>query len=322
MALTATPQAVPPEAPAGGHLAGRRRSEGVARWVTRICATALLAVLAAMLIRLGQVSAPIWKAHGVAWIFQSTWAPVNGRFGALPFIFGTLVTSAIGLIIAAPIAIGTALFISDLAPPRIRRTAGSLVDLLAAVPSVIYGLWGIFVLTPLLRPVEQALARSLGKVIPIFAGPAPGPSFLIAGVVLAIMILPTISAVCREVFVTVPIEAREASYALGATRWEVIRMAVLPPSRTGITGAVILGLGRALGETIAVVMVIGNAATISKSILVPGYTMASVIANEFQEANEPLHLQALIGVGLVLFVLTVLVDVGARVLVHRTGAKP
>ena len=301
-------------------LTGKRRSEGVARWVTLICAGLLLAALAVMLVVLGQVSAPIWKAKGIGWVFGTHWDPSNNIYGALPFIFGTLVTSAIGLLIAGPIGIGTALFISEQCPTRLRRPLASLVDLLAAVPSVIYGLWGIFVVVPLLSPLEVRLASSLGKAIPIFAGPTHGDSFFVAGVVLAIMILPTVSAVTREVFVTIPREVREAAYALGATRWEVIRTAVLPPARSGIVGALILGLGRALGETIAVTMVIGNTPVISKSILVPGYSMASVIASEFSESTG-LHLQALIGIGLVLFVVTVVVDIAARLLVHRTGAR-
>lgn len=331
MAVTAPPQgpiegptgAAPPPVPRS--FVGRRRSEDVARWVALLGAFLLLVVLAGMLFRLGQVSSPIWKAHGIGWVFQSTWDPPNGKFGALPFVYGTLVTSAIALIIATPLGIGTALFISELAPMRLRRSVGSVIDLLAAVPSVVYGLWGIFVLIPLLKPVEAGLAKTVGKVIPIFAGPtfgrAPGQSFLVAGVILAIMILPTISAVSREVFLTVPSDVREAAFALGSTRWEAIRMSVLPPSRNGIIGALILGLGRALGETIAVVMVIGASPTISKSVLLPGYTMASVIANEFQEANEPLHLQALLGVGLVLFLITVLVDIAARLLVRTSKIK-
>ena len=308
--------------PPGGMFIGRRRSEGVARWVAMWGAILVLLVLAGMLFRLGQVSAPFWKSEGIAWIFGSTWAPATEQYGALPFIIGTLVTSAIALILAGPVGIGTALFVSELAPVRLRRPVGSLIDLLAAVPSVIFGLWGYFVLRPVLLPLQEHLASTLGKAIPLFAGPVlGGQSFLLAGVVLAIMVLPTVSAVTREVFLTIPRDVKEAALALGSTRWESIRMAVLPPSRKGIVGALILGLGRALGETIAVVLVIGNSPTISKSILVPGYTMASVIANEFQEANTALTQEALIAIGLVLFVVTVLVNIAARVLVRNAKEK-
>ena len=287
-----------------------------------LSAAALLVVLAAMVIRLFQLSWPVWKAHGISWVFGTVWAPANGVFGALPFIVGTLVTSAIALVIATPIALGTALFISEIAPARIRRPVANLIDLLAAVPSVIYGFWGVIVLLPLLVHVEKFLADTLGKVVPIFANPSSnGSGFFAAGVVLAIMVLPTVSAVTREVFVTVPQDVREAAYALGATRWEVIRYGVLPPARAGIVGALILGLGRALGETVAVLMVIGDVPAISKSIFASGYTMASVIANEFGQSQEPLHLQALIGLGLILFLVTILVDIAARLLVHKAGAS-
>jgi phosphate transport system permease protein len=301
-------------------LSGKRRSEGVARSVAWLGAAALLAVLAYMLLRLVQASMPMWRAHGLGWLFARVWAPSEGVFGALPFIFGTLVTSAVALALATPVALGTALFVSELAPARIRRPIANVLDLLAAVPSVIYGLWGILVLVPLLRPVQTWMGTHL-SVLPVFSGPVPGPSFLTAGIVLAVMILPTISAVSREVFVTVPRDVREAAYALGSTRWEAIRLAVLPPARTGIVGGVILGLGRALGETIAVTMVIGNSAQVTRNLLSPGASMASVIAQEFTEALEPLHRPALIGVALALFVVVILVDIGARLLVRRTRAR-
>lgn len=303
------------------NLTGKRRSEGIARRVSWLGAAVLLGALALMLVRLLQASWPIFKAHGIGWIFGSVWQPSNGLFGLMPFIYGTLVTSAIGLLIAGPIGLGTALFISELAPQRMRQPLGSLIDLLAAVPSVIYGLWGIFVLIPLIRPLESWLSDH-AAFIPFFKGQsAAGNSFFVAGVLLAIMILPTVSAISREVFLTVPRDVREAAYALGSTRWEAIRLSVLPPARSGIIGAMILGLGRALGETIAVTMVIGNSPVISKYLLGPGYSMASVIAQEFGEALEPLHRQALIAIGLVLFVITVLIDVAARLLVRRTAAK-
>jgi phosphate transport system permease protein len=281
-------------------------------------ASALLLALALMVIRFIQLSWPIWKAHGLGWVIGTHWAPANGVFGALPFIIGTVATSVIALVIGTPVALGTALFVSEIAPARIRNPIANLIDLLAAVPSVIYGFWGFIVLLPLLRPLEQFLADSLGKVIPIFAGPiGNGSGYFAAGFVLAIMIIPTISAVTREVFVTVPQDVREAAYALGATRWETIRYGVLPPARAGIVGAVILGLGRALGETIAVLLLIGQIPAVGKSIFASGYSMASVIANEFGQSQEPLHLQALIAIGLVLFVVTVLMNIAARLLVGK-----
>jgi phosphate transport system permease protein len=283
-------------------------------------ASALLLALALMVVRFFQLSWPIWKAHGLGWIVGTRWAPAEGVFGALPFIVGTVVTSIIALLIATPIALGTALFVSEIAPARIRRPISDLIDLLAAVPSVIYGLWGLIVVLPLLTPVEQFLADSLGRFIPIFAGPPSGTGFFAAGVVLAIMIVPTISAVTREVFVTVPQDVREAAFALGATRWEVIRYGVLPPARAGIVGAVILGLGRALGETVAVLLLIGQIPAISKSIFSGGYSMASVIANEFGQSQEPLHLQALIAIGLLLFAVTVVMNIAARILVGKAKA--
>jgi phosphate transport system permease protein len=281
-------------------------------------ASALLLALALMVIRFVQLSWPIWKAHGLGWVVGTHWAPANGVFGALPFVIGTVATSVIALVIGTPVALGTALFVSEIAPARIRGPIANLIDLLAAVPSVIYGLWGFIVVLPLLRPIEQYLADSVGKVIPIFAGPiGNGSGYFAAGFVLAIMIVPTISAVTREVFVTVPQDVREAAYALGATRWETIRYGVLPPARAGIVGAVILGLGRALGETIAVLLLIGQIPAVGKSIFASGYSMASVIANEFGQSQEPLHLQALIAIGLVLFVVTVLMNVAARLLVGK-----
>lgn len=290
------------------------------RTLTLTAAGSLLAILALMLVKLGQVSAPVWGSEGATLITGTKWAPSQGSFGAVPMVYGTLVTSALAVLVAFPIAVGAALFITDVSPRRLRRPIASAVDLLAAVPSVVYGLWGIFVLVPALRPFEQWLALRFGH-IPFLAPPAPGVSYLTAAVILAIMILPTISAVSREVILTVPRELREAAFAMGATRWETIRLAVLPPARAGIFGAAILGLGRALGETIAVTMVIGNSPSLSKSLLAPGYTMASVIANEFSEATGPLHVEALIAVGLLLFAVTLIVNVLARLAIRRTRRR-
>jgi phosphate transport system permease protein len=238
-------------------------------------------------------------------------------------VFGTIVSSALALLVATPLALGVAIFLSEFAPAWIRQPLAFLVDLLAAIPSVVYGLWGVFVLVPLVRDqIAPFFADTLhlGST-PLFAGPAYGYSMLAAGLVLAIMVLPYISAVTREVMLAVPRSQREAALALGATRWEMIRDAVLPYARSGIVGGVMLGLGRALGETMAVTMVIGNSHEIHASLLAPGYTMASLIANEFSEATSDLHVSALMAVGAALFVVTIIVNALARWLVWRTGRE-
>jgi phosphate transport system permease protein len=241
-------------------------------------------------------------------------------FGAWALILGTLITSAIALVIGVPIAVATALYLTELCPRRVRGPVSMLVDLLAAVPSVVYGLWGVYVLIPKLKPVQQWLANTF-SFIPFFGGTVAGPSYFIAGLILAIMILPIVSAIAREVISTVPSENKEAALALGATRWEMIRIAVLPYSRAGITGGAMLGLGRAIGETIAVVLVIGNSPKLGHTIFQQGYTLAAVIANEFGEAaSTPVHRSALFAAGLVLFVLTLIVNVFARRFVVR-GAR-
>ena len=286
--------------------------------------TALFAGVIPMLLLLIAVSIGIaaWPAlsqFGLSFITESEWDVGAGKFGAAPAIYGTLVSSAIALLIATPLALGVSIFLSEIAPSWLRQPVGFLVDLLAAIPSVVYGLWGIFVLIPLLRdPVAPFLRDTLhlGNT-PFFSGPNYGYSMLAAGIILAIMILPYISAVTREVLLAVPRSQRDAALALGATRWEMIRDAVLPYARSGLIGGVILGLGRALGETMAVTMLIGNRPEISASLFAPGYTMASLIANEFSEATSDLHLSALMAVGAVLFVLTLIVNAIARWLVWR-----
>jgi len=279
-----------------------------------LCIPLLLAFLA---LEIGRAAWPAFSRFGLGFITSSEWNVPAGRFGAAPAIFGTIVSSVIALVLATPLAIGVAIFLSEFAPPWLQQPVAFLVDLLAAIPSVVYGLWGIFVLIPLLRdPVIPFLRDTLHLgATPFFAGPAYGPSMLAAGVILAIMSLPYISAVSREVLRAVPRSQREAALALGATRWEMIWDAVLPNARSGIIGGVILGLGRALGETMAVTMVIGNRAEISASLLAPGYTMASLIANEFSEATSDLHLSALMAVGGVLFLITIVVNGIARWLV-------
>ena len=292
--------------------------------VTTVFALAIPVLLIFITWEVGSAGWPALRQFGVGFLTSSRWDPVAGEFGAAPAIFGTLVSSIIALIIATPLALGVAIFLSEFAPPRLRTPVAFVVDLLAAIPSVVYGLWGIFVLIPMLRThVMPFLAGTLGLGrTPLFSGPAYGPSMLAAGLILAIMVLPYISAVAREVLLAVPRSQREAALALGATRWEMIWGAVLPYARSGIVGGVILGLGRALGETMAVTMVIGNRAEISASLFAPSYTMASVIANEFTEATHELHLAALAEVGLLLFVVTVLLNVAARLLVVRVGRTP
>jgi phosphate transport system permease protein len=262
---------------------------------------------------------PALRRFGWSFVFTSNWDPVAESFGALPFIYGTLVSSALAMLIAVPLGIGAAIYLAELAPGWIRPPIGFLVEMLAAVPSVVYGLWGIFVLAPWLRVwVQPALGTTLG-FLPLFQGPPYGVGMLAAGIILAIMTVPFITSVSREVLLAVPNTQREAALALGATRWEAIRVAVLRYGRSGLLGAILLGLGRALGETMAVTMVIGNRPEISASLFAPGYTMASVLANEFTEATSDVYLSALIAVGLLLLAVTVIVNAVARLLVWRVG---
>jgi phosphate transport system permease protein len=271
---------------------------------------------------LWQNSALSRQAFGWRFLITSDWDPaLNDVFGALPFIYGTLLTSSIALLVAIPLGIGMAIFLSEIAPDWLSRPLGFLAELLAAVPSVVYGLWGLFVYIPLfVRPTSQFLNKSMG-FLPLFAGPVFGPSRLAAGLLLAIMVFPTITAVSRDVLRAIPGSQREASLALGATRWEMIAQVLLPYGSSGLLGAIILGLGRALGETVAVTMVIGNNLDLSASLLHPGYTMASVIANEFTEATFDLYLNALIEVGLILFVISLLINLVARLLIWRVSQR-
>jgi phosphate transport system permease protein len=272
----------------------------------------------ALVARLTVSSWPTIREFGFRFLVTSTWDPVANVYGAAPMIFGTLYSSLIALVLAVPLALGVAIFLTEFAPRPLREPVGTLVELLAAIPSVVYGLWGIFVLIPLLRTwVVPPLEAVLGWT-PLFSGTFYGNSMLAAGIILAVMILPYISSVSREVLAAVPPSQREAALALGATRWEAVRSAVLPYARSGIVGAVILGLGRALGETMAVVMVVGNRHDLSLSLLNPGTTMAAVIANEFNEAAG-LQRAALFEVGLVLFGVTVAVNAFARILVWRVA---
>jgi phosphate transport system permease protein len=256
-----------------------------------------------------------WHAFGWKFFFRSDWDPVNNQFGAWPFVYGTLVSSLLALLLAVPLSIGLAVFITEMSPRWLRMPLAFTTELLAAIPSVIYGLWAIFVLVPLLREqVQPGLAKYFGWT-GLFTGPPFGIGMLAAGIILAIMVIPIISSITREVMTAVPQPQREAALALGATRWEMIRIAVLRNARAGIWGGIILGLGRALGETMAVTMVIGNRPEVAKSLFAPGYTMASVIANEFSEATGDLYLSALVEVGLALFLVTIIVNILAQLLV-------
>jgi phosphate transport system permease protein len=255
------------------------------------------------------------RAFGLDFWRTDVWDPVAGQFGAFPFIWGTLYTSLLALVLAAPVSIGIALFLSDICPAWLRTPLMFLTELLAAIPSIVYGLWGIFVLVPLVRNLQTSLPDWL-RATPLFSGPPVGVSVLAAALVLAVMVIPYISSVAREVLMAVPSSQREAAFALGATRWEATRVA-LHYARSGIVGAIMLGFGRALGETMAVTMVIGNTPKATWSLFSPQYTMAAVIANEFVEAVEDLHLHALVEIGLVLFTITLIVNLASRLLIWR-----
>jgi len=285
------------------------------RALMTLAALAVLAIVGLIVAELMQRSSLAWHAFGLHFFFGSDWDPVSGSFGALPFIYGTVVSSLIALVIAVPLAVAVAVFTTEMCPRPLRKPIAFATELLAAIPSVIYGLWAMFILVPLFRVyVEPWCIKYLGWS-GLFAGAPYGIGMLTAGTVLAIMIIPIISSIAREVLLVVPQNQREAALALGATRWEMVRVAVLGNARAGIVGAIILGLGRALGETIAVTMVIGNTPQIAKSLLAPGYTMASVLANEFAEATDDLYRSALVEVGLALFIVTIVVNILAGLLV-------
>ena len=280
------------------------------------CGVLVLLALAYMVISTTRTALPAFRAEGLSFVTGSNWDPSNGSYQILPFIYGTVVTSVIALILAVPMSVGVALFLTEYAPKWLRAPIEYAVDLLAAVPSVVYGLWGLWVVLPyVLRPVSDFLARYLG-FIPIFAGPSTGLSYFAAGIILSIMITPIITSLSREVFRSVPSADRHAAYALGATRWEMIKEAVLPRSRGGVVGATMLGLGRALGETIVVAMLIGNNPVINLSIFKPGGSIAGAIANGWGEATG-IQISALVGAGVVLFVITIIVNMVARAIVYR-----
>ena len=298
------------------------RSDLGFRLGTGAFAVALIVIVAGIAGVLTHESMLSIRKFGFNFWRTQTWDPVAGEFGALPFIWGTLYSSILALLIAAPVALGIAVFLSELCPPRLKQPLVFLTELLAAIPSIVYGLWGIFVLVPAIRTVETWTPAFL-RQLPLFSGPPVGVGMLTAGVILAIMIVPFTSSVAREVLKSVPTSQREGAYALGATRFEAIKAALFY-ARTGIVGAIMLGFGRALGETMAVTMVIGNNARISMSLFAPQYTMAAVIANEFTEADTALYLDALVEIGLVLFILTLVINGLSRLLIwrmNRVGTK-
>lgn len=281
----------------------------------RFLAFFVIAVFCSVIVFLTVKSFPILQKEGWRFLIGMEWNPNSDVYGALPFIYGTLLTSLIGVVIAVPIAVGSAIFLTELAPIKLGRIIGFLIEMLAAVPSVVYGLWGIFVLAPAVRVYIQPFLQKYFGYLPFMEGPPFGIGMFTAGLILAIMILPTITAICREVFLAIPTSLREGVLAMGATRWEAIRLAVLETGLSGILSAIVLGLGRAMGETMAVTMLIGNRPLISASIFSPGATMASVIANEYPEASSDLHLASLTGIGLSLFLVSLAVNGAARLII-------
>jgi phosphate ABC transporter permease protein PstC len=296
-----------------------RLPDRLLKWVLTGLAVLILLLILFFFLRLLDESRPIFSKVGIIdFVFGGRWVPSKGLYGAWPLLVGTLITSVIALAIGVPVAVASALYVTELAPRRVRQPLITLIELLAAVPSVVYGLWGVFVLIPKLKPAEEWFGRTF-DFLPFVSPQVAGPNYFIAGLILAIMILPIVAAITREVMATVPVEHKEAALALGATRWEMIRIAVLPYSRAGISGAAMLGLGRAIGETIAATLVIGNAPKVADAIFGQGYTLAAVIANEFGEAaSDPTHRAALIAAGLVLFVFTLVVNFVARYFVMRS----
>ncbi len=297
---------------------GPRLADPLLRWGLALAAAVVLILIGFFFVTLLLESKPAFDHTSVVdFVTGADWVPSKEAYGALPLLFGTLVTAVIALVIGVPVAIASALYITELCPRRLRQPLTILVELLAAVPSVVYGLWGIVVLAPFLLGGEQSINDAL-SFLPMFGGPTAIPNYFVTGLVLAIMILPIVSAISREVMSTVPSDHKEAALALGATRWEMIRMAVLPYSRAGISGAAMLGLGRAIGETIAVTILIGNAAVIGDTVFSQGYTLAAVQANEFGEAaSDPIHKASLIAAGLLLFIVTLAINLVARYYVNR-----
>lgn len=315
---------VPSASPIAGSrsfLSRLRNGDEIARLVTFLFAASVVLITVLLVFELWTGSVLPRHKFGLSFFFTRVWDPIAEEFGALPFIYGTLVTAGVALFIAVPLGIGAAIFLAELAPQKLSDPLQFFIDLLAAVPSVIYGLLGVFIVIPLMRQwIQPALKSTLG-FLPLFQGPAYGVGFFTAGIILAIMVIPYIISVSREVLLSVPRDQREAALALGSTRWESTWKVVVPFAKTGIMGSIFLALARALGETVAVTMVIGNTPTISSSLFSPGYSIAAVIANEFTEATGDLYLQALIELGLVLFLLTFVLNGLARLLMLLTTQR-
>jgi phosphate transport system permease protein len=322
--VATTTTTVPSAGPFAGSrsfLSRLREGDEIVRLITFLFAVSVVLVTLLLVFELWTGSALSRHKFGFHFFVTSVWDPIAGQFGALPFIYGTIVTAGISLVLAVPLGIGAAIFLAELAPARVSDILQFFIDLLAAVPSVIYGVLGVFIVIPLMRQyIQPGLKTSLG-FLPLFEGPAYGVGFLTAGVVLAIMVIPYIISVSREVLLSVPREQREAALALGSTRWESTWKVVVPFARTGIMGSIFLALARALGETVAVAMVIGDSPVISASLFSPGYSIAAVIANEFAEATGDVHLQSLIELGLVLFLLTFILNGLARLLIVATSQR-
>jgi len=302
-------------------LRGFRRTDATFRVTTLAAAIAVLVLLGGVIFALVEGSLPAFKAFGLSFFVSQSWNPVKDRFGGLPAIYGTLVSSLIAMLIAVPVGIGIAIFLTELCPRVLRRPIGIAVELLAGVPSIIYGIWGLYVFAPFLQKTVQPALISTFEHVPVlsalFAGPPYGIGVLTAGLVLSIMVIPFVSAVCRDVFETVPSVMKEAAYGLGCTTWEVVRQVVIPYTRVGIIGGVMLGLGRALGETMAVTFVIGNAHKVHASLIQPGTTISATIANEFTEAVGDIYTSSLIALGLILFIITFIVLAIAQFMLSR-----
>ena len=318
---TSTVQSASPLAGSRSFVSRLREGDEITRIITFLFAATVVLITALLVYELWEGSALPRHQFGLAFFRTTVWDPIAGDFGALPFVYGTLITATVALFIAVPLGIGAAIFLAELAPARLSDALEFFIDLLAAVPSVIYGLLGVFIVVPLMRQYIQPALKSALGFLPLFKGPAYGIGFLTAGVVLAIMVIPFIISVSREVLLSVPRDQREAALGLGSTRWESTWKVVVPFARTGILGSIFLALARALGETMAVTMVIGNAPTISASLFSPGDSIASVIANQFTEATGDLYLQSLIELGLVLFLLTFILNGLARLLIVVTSQR-
>jgi phosphate transport system permease protein len=293
--------------------------------ITEIAAITVLVLLAGVIVALVHGSLPAWRAYGFGFFTSESWNPVTDKFGALPAIYGTLLTSFIAMLIGVPVSLGIAIFLTEICPQRLRRTIGIAIELLAGIPSIIYGIWGLFIFAPWFQVHVQPLLIDAFANIPVFnqlfAGPPYGIGLLTAGLILAVMVLPFITSITREVFDTVPPVLKEAAYGIGCTRWEVMKRVVIPYTRVGIIGGVMLGLGRALGETMAVTFVIGNAHRIAASVMAPGTTISASIANEFTEAVGDLYTSSLIALGLILFLITFVVLAFARLMLMRIERK-